>query len=600
MSAGLATWKKLVFGLLTAAVVLAAAFALVEAGLRLAGYGHSARFHREVRDADGRRWWRENRWVTAPYFPAALIRRPQPFRIPAAKPPGTYRVFVLGSSAAMGDPEPAFSIARVLDVLLREAYPEVRFEIVNAGITAINSHVVRAVAADCAELAPDLFIVYEGNNEVIGPYGPGTVFSPFFRSTAAIRLVQGFKATRTGQLAAALARRFGAERDERAEWGGMQMFLQHEIGRDDPRLETTRAQFRANLRAIARAGRDAGAAVWLCTVLTNQKDFGPFASRHRAGISDEALGRWRAAYAAGEEAVRAGDFAAAEAHFRAALAIDDRYAELPFRLGQLCRRTGRMAEAKALFQQALDADALRFRTDSRLNAIVRDVAAEAPLQAKLVDLASAMERRSADGMLGDELLYEHVHLSLEGTYRVARELYDEVASDLRRRGLVAVGRTAEEPLPIAEVRTRLGYTTYEQAMIFKELQARFSRPPFTAQVDHRARVASYARREEAAARMLALPDARAAMATLYDVALAQRPDDWMLRRNAGMALVALGLPERGRPLLEEAAAIIPDDPDTLYALGTAQRALGDGTAARRTFAALRELEPAYPGLEDER
>ena len=45
-----------------------------------------------------------------------------PVRLPAKKAPGTIRNFILGSSAAMGDPEPSCSLARVLDVMLRTSY----------------------------------------------------------------------------------------------------------------------------------------------------------------------------------------------------------------------------------------------------------------------------------------------------------------------------------------------------------------------------------------------------------------------------------------------------------------------------------------------
>src|SRR5207245_1591833 len=102
--------------------------------------------------------------------------------------------------------------------------------------------------------------VYEGNNEVIGPYGPGTVFSPFLHSPALIHLGIALKSTRCGQLAVALAGRLGSNAAPLSDWGGMQMFLKHEIDRDDSRLAVTRDLFRNNLLAIAAAGRRAGAA----------------------------------------------------------------------------------------------------------------------------------------------------------------------------------------------------------------------------------------------------------------------------------------------------------------------------------------------------
>jgi tetratricopeptide (TPR) repeat protein len=587
--------RKLFLGLTVALFAVLALFGGLELVLHVVGFGHSTRFFHHEKDADGQIWWRENRWVTAPYFPAELIRRPQSIRLADPKPANTYRIFLLGSSAAMGDPEPAFSLARQLDLQLRHAYPEIHFEVVNAGITAINSHVVRALAADCAKLQPDLFVVYEGNNEVIGPYGPGTVFSPFLGSASAIRLGQTIKATRTGQLLAAIARKLGPVKKDLGDWGGMKMFLKNEIDRDDPRLTKTCGLFHDNLRAIAETGRRAGATVFVCTVLTNQKDFAPFLSRHRAGITGEEMSEWQALFDEGQHAVEAGDDVRAETKFRAALQLDDRFAELQFRLGRLCLRLNRSTEARAFFQQALDLDRLRFRTDSRLNQEIRSLSG---VGITVVDLAAAAERQSPQGINGDELLYEHVHLNFQGTYLMARELFAQVAADLVSRKRIPRNAAKPELLPQADARRQLGYTTYEQAMIIKELQARFSSAPFTAQSDNADRRRIYSERAGVATRVLAQPETREGLVALYEQAMALNPGDWLLERNAGMAFVGLGLPERALPHLANVVAIIPDDADTLFALATAQRALGDATSAEKNYASVRVLEPRYPGLPE--
>ncbi len=114
-----------------------------------------------------------NLFFPAPFFPPGMIKTPQAYAIPAVKPQGTYRIFVLGESAAMGDPDPAYGFSRYLEVMLRERFPSTRFEVVNTGSVAINSHVLLPIAKGLADQRPDLFIIYSGNNEVVGPYGPG-------------------------------------------------------------------------------------------------------------------------------------------------------------------------------------------------------------------------------------------------------------------------------------------------------------------------------------------------------------------------------------------------------------------------------------------
>ncbi len=114
-----------------------------------------------------------NLFFPAPFFPPGMIKTPQAYAIPAEKPQGTFRIFVLGESAAMGDPDPAYAFSRYLEVMLRERYPSMKFEVVNTGSVAINSHVLLPIAEGLSKQRPDVFIIYSGNNEVVGPYGPG-------------------------------------------------------------------------------------------------------------------------------------------------------------------------------------------------------------------------------------------------------------------------------------------------------------------------------------------------------------------------------------------------------------------------------------------
>ncbi|HEX2854096.1 MAG TPA: tetratricopeptide repeat protein [Opitutaceae bacterium] len=585
--------RKLLYAAIVTAAAVALLFGVMEAGLRLTGYGYSPHFAHRVASAGSETVWRENRWCTAPYFSPALVRRPLPFRLPTRKAPGTYRIFVLGSSAAMGDPESSFSFARVLESMLHAAYPRQSIEVVNAAITATNSHLARRIASDCAALEPDLFIVYEGHNEVIGPFGPAGVFTPFLRSEPAVRLAAWTGGTRTGQLAGAIVRRMRSGAAAPAEWGGMQMFLQQQISADDPRLETVRDRLRANLRAIAGSARDAGAPLLLCTVLTNQRDFAPFLSRHRSNLPGADLARWEAEFAAAIAAERAGDSVAAERSFRRALAIDDRHAELVFRLGRLVMQAGRDAEARQLLQRALDLDALRFRTDSSLNQVIRDVAPPSP-GATLVDLAQELAATSAHGIPGDDLLYEHVHLTFRGAYEIANRLFPAVVAELARRGLASGSPQAS--ISLAEARQRLAFTTYEQTMIGLKLLQRFDAAPFSAQANAAERIELWQRRVKTANALLGSADATETMREIYRQALALAPNDWILARNAGAMLVARGRAAEALPLLQRAAAWIDDDVDTLLALAAAHRALGQGAEANAAIGKARALEPRHPAL----
>ena len=192
-------WQLWLFRFI-AAIFIPALFVLVfELGLRLTGYGFDAKAIIKCK-VKGQKAYCENVKFCWLFFPPNIARGLNPFVISAQKLENTYRIFVFGASAAQGVPDSAYSFSRILEVMLSEQYPGVNFEVINTATTAINSHVVVKIAKDCAQYEPDLFIVYLGNNEVIGPYGAGTVFAPFSEHLSLIRFGIALRGTRLGQL----------------------------------------------------------------------------------------------------------------------------------------------------------------------------------------------------------------------------------------------------------------------------------------------------------------------------------------------------------------------------------------------------------------
>ena len=86
--------------LLVPVLVLAA----LEAVLRLVGFGYPTNFFLKTR-INGRAVYVENDKFGLRFFPPALARSPSPLVMPAEKTDHTYRLFILGESAALGDPE---------------------------------------------------------------------------------------------------------------------------------------------------------------------------------------------------------------------------------------------------------------------------------------------------------------------------------------------------------------------------------------------------------------------------------------------------------------------------------------------------------------
>ncbi len=535
--------KLWAFRLIAAMGIPALVLLAGELGLRLTGYGHHPSAIIET-TIDGQSHACDNSRFAWRFFPRHLAREASPYAFPEAKPDNTCRIFVLGASAAMGVPEPAFSFARMLRVMLAERHPGVRFEVINTAMAAINSHVVVPIARDCARYEPDVFVVYLGNNEVTGPYGAGSVFAPLAGNLSVIRAAIAVKGTRLGQW---MSNTLGAIRagDGTPEvWRGLEMFVDKQVRADDEGLQAVYRHFGRNLEDIIEAGRDGGARVVLCTVASNLRDNPPFGSLHRTSLSEANLAQWQQTYReaiAEEEAGRVGD---AIESYLAAAEIDSSFADMQFRLGRCYERQGEYEEALARYEQAREMDTLRFRADGQICETIRKVAPRHSEGVYLVDAVEALGQSSPQGIAGEELFYEHVHLNFHGNYLLARAVLAQVEAALPER-IRAARAEDRQPLSEAECARRLAYTEVDRVRIADKILNDFlKRPPFSGRLYDRERIE---RLEEELAGMKAAVTAETyrQAAEQNRQAVERDPEDWLLRWKYGQFLAEYARDYRG-------------------------------------------------------
>lgn len=518
---------------LTAVVVGPVVFVcLVELSLRIAGYGYRPDVTVAC-EVNGDPSYGDNVKFGWRFFPPILAREFEPFVFPAEKPARTYRVFVLGASAAQGVPNNAFCFGRIVEVMLQERFGGTHFEVITAATAAINSHVVLEIAKDCARHQPDLFVVYLGNNEVVGPYGPGTILTPALSNLHLIRLGITMRKTRIGQLVAGLAPGRGLPEGRPEYWRGMEMFLGQQVRMDDTRLEAVYDHFQRNLKDICRVAADAGAATILCTVGVNLKDCPPFASLHRSGLTQEQQEDWEQVYRLGTEQESRGDYAEAVLSYLEAARIDDSFADLQFRLAQCYWQRGEYERAHDTFARARDLDALRFRADSRINEAIRTVAQRSQ-GVRLADVVASLEDGSGHGSPGELSFHEHVHLTFKGNYLLARTVFEQI------EGLLAdtlEGAARQGELPTEEqCAVRLAYNDWSHHTTLHTVVHSFlAKPPFTNQLYHQERVSLLQQRLDALKDRLT-PETLRGIAKRYLAAIEKAPDDWRLHWDYGKLL----------------------------------------------------------------
>jgi len=584
----ISSWRLWLFRLLAVSVVPAALFGLLELALRVAGFGYATDFMVKA-ELEGRDAYWENLKFGWRFFPKHLSRVPSSFIVDAAKPARTYRIFVLGGSAAQGYPDFSYAFGRILEVMLRKQYPGVNFEVVNAAVTAINSHVVLEIAKNCSKHDSDMFIVYMGNNEVVGPFGPGTIFKSFSPSLSAIRANVAFKKTKVGQLVDKVLG-LATERDAPKKWAGMEMFLRKQIRFDDPGMESVYSHFERNLRDIWRVARESGTKVVVSTVASDLKDCPPFASLHRADITEKELVQWQGLYESAIGLENSGAFAKAVEQYRAAEKIDGGFADMHFRLGRCLWDSGLYEQAHKSFAKARDLDSLRFRADTRINEIIRMVAKDtASGDVGFVDAVEVIGRSSLHGIAGERFFWEHVHMNFAGNYLLARSIFDEVAKILP--DWVRKERKGGEVLSRGECAKRLAHTTWDRRRIASKMIAVVETPPFTNQLYHFEHVATM-RQELAELEVYKEPEQVEADRAMYREAIDRAKDDSWLYFNYGVFLQKVCKePEASADALRTACRRMPQYAAAFNQLGVALNQLGQTTEAIGLFETALRLRP---------
>ncbi|NCF20650.1 MAG: tetratricopeptide repeat protein, partial [Haliea sp.] len=321
------------------------------------------------------------------------------------------RVYVMGGSAAKGFPYKHHGLGRLLEAQLRAALPSRKVEVINTAMTSVNSHVVYEVAKSIPEDSADFAVILMGNNEVVGPYGPGTFNQNFLTNISLIRGIQALKRTRIWQALDSLILKIKpTDAMQELKWEGMQMFTSHDVSHDDPRMAAVYSHYEDNLTDIVEILNNKGIEVLLSSVPVNLRHSAPFLSVHSPGLSQEQLDEWREYSSNGTQSFDNNDWENAIASFQAALEIDPGYADTHFKLATAYENLGKFDQAKAHYERALDLDALRFRADTRINQIIQEVAAEVANNAfSFVDSATAFEQASQPYQPGWNLLLEHVH-----------------------------------------------------------------------------------------------------------------------------------------------------------------------------------------------
>ncbi len=357
---------------------------------------------------------------------------------PKEKAGNSYRIFCMGGSTTYGRPyHDKVSFCGWLREYLQAADPLRNWEVINAGGISFASYRVAKLMGELKQYQPDLFIVYSGQNEFLEERSYGALAD---LPSWLINLNAALSGTRvyTAMKDMIDAMQTGSLQQAKQHYklsGEVEEVLNYTVGpesyhRDDALKRQIVTHYRLNLMRMVRIARSADADIVFVQPAINIKDMSPFKSEHRDGLDEQAQQDWEALYQRATVLQEAGNLPEALLVYQQAREIDDRYAEVHYRIGQVLFSLGRYDEAETSFRQAVEEDVAPLRMLDSMQQIVADIAASEDVP--LIDfpgiIREAYLQHYDHAVFGKEYFPDHVHTNMEGYRLLGVALFDYLAS----------------------------------------------------------------------------------------------------------------------------------------------------------------------------
>lgn len=373
-------------------------------------------------------------------------------RFSANKAPRTFRIFCLGGSTTYGRPyNDHTSYVGWLRELLPLADDRRQYEVINAGGISYASYRVASLMDELCGYEPDLFVVYMGHNEFLEQRTYQDLLA-MSQSQRNIRWALGHSRSYSLLHSWVYTHRAGDVRTILPS--EVDTILDHSVGPDAyERSMLQRPQvihhFAFNLARIIDRAHAVNAQVIIVSPAANLKDFSPFKSQHRSGLTARQHLNWNTLFDAGMDYRSKGEREQAMESFRAAEIIDDQFAELHYRIGQTLYDSAEWRESSIAFRRAVDEDVCPLRATTAIRQLVERTAVLRKVP--LVDFPAILDERNHDefrqSVVGRELFLDHVHPTLAANRLLAFSLIEV----LRKLGTLPPSNPKWVPAEIEQV-----------------------------------------------------------------------------------------------------------------------------------------------------
>lgn len=396
---------------------------VLEFALRLFQVGTDLHLVQKVESQGSEFTHRLNPSIELAYYPME-VSGPEPRAFTLPKPEKVFRIVCQGGSTVIGFPYASeLAFPRQIEVLLSLQNPEIEFEVLNAGVTSMNSFVVADLTEEALECDPDLLIVHTGHNEFYGPGGPASAvgnLSPNSKS-----LLNVLRRSRTGQL---LSKVKPIVSDEENLLDALP--TQFEIPLESESVRQAKQNLLHNLNRIVKTALEAKVPLVLSNVSSNLRDQSPM--RPLDEIADQAKRvEWEQLVSAGEAELLLGNYESALDSLNQAANLSADHSRLKFREAQCLQGLGRNEEARITYRIARDLDGCRFRAPSSFRQLIENVAEEQDNElVTFVNIVEILNSKSHLAGPGYDFYLEHVHYNYAGHFELALAFAEHIQTEV--------------------------------------------------------------------------------------------------------------------------------------------------------------------------
>jgi lysophospholipase L1-like esterase len=377
-------------------------------------------------NAEGKNLYRVNPYVAERYFPPTSptlpTLYPQPFE--KEKSAGTIRIFCLGGSTTEGFPfDEQVPFPQQLKFMLQESLPDRNIEVINLGISAVNSYTVADLLPEVIQMQPDAIIIYMGHNEFYGVFGSASGLSNI-NNHYLVKTYLLLRKFRTVRMLQRWLRGITPANDESASKTLMAAAARPEpIAIDSKLYRQTLENFTANLSDIEALCRKHRIPLILGTLISNERDLPPFQSNLVA--TKNLLNEDIRQFISNEPTISNVEKLQKSL---AKFSSDDiaKNAVLSYLHGQAALVQGDTSLARSLLIRARDLDGIRFRAASELNEVIRRFATKHNIL--LADVETNFRAHSPGGIIGASLVCDHLHPNPDGYFLMAKSYFETLAN----------------------------------------------------------------------------------------------------------------------------------------------------------------------------